>query len=477
MLAFAPDAPITTAELLVDVSAVPTARGYASPPVGVSDGSSAVPASTLGGALLLKLDASNVTLAATASNIYSLSGGSWSSVGSGYSVGTNRWCFAIFGNTMLAANKAAYLQSGTSSFSTVSNSPKAACMDVGDLFVCLGNCDDTGSLGLYGDQPHRWWISQRTNPTGTWAPSLSTRATTGLLVDTPGPITCVRRLGRYMIYYKSKGIYVGQFVGPPTELDFVCVSTDVGCAARDAVVAAGSVHYFPGDDDFYAFDGTRPSPIGAPIKEWFFGRVSRSNMSLMQALHDRINSLIYWFYPVGNSASLTACIVYHYQTNRWGAFDLTVTDVLQAVTNGITIDTLGALYATFNDLPDIPFDSQYWTAATPVLAYIDTSSYLKSLSGSGGPMSCTTGMIGDEMSVSFCSNVLPKFRERPSAGTIVGSTVMELGDTPTQASSSTLNGRRFNVAQSGLYHQFAMEFTDQTELEAISLQLQPDGEE
>lgn len=350
-------------------------------------------------------------------------------------------------------------------------------MDVGDLFVCLGNCDDT-STGLstgYGDQTHRWWISQRTNPTGTWAPSLTTRATSGLLVDTSGAITCVRRLGRYMVYYKTKGVYLGTFVGPPTELDFVCVNTDVGCPSGDAVVAAGSVHYFLGDDNFYSFDGSTCQPIGGAIREWFFNRANRLYLSTAQALHDRANSLIYWWYPPSGSQVLSECVVYHYATGRWGAFTLTITDVLQSVTSGVTINGLGSLYSTFADLPDVSFDSQTWTASVPLLSYLNASYTLYSLSGSGGAMSCTTGMIGDETAMSLCTGVVPKVRTRPTSGSVVGYTINELGDTPTSASSGSLNGRRFDVLQTGLYHQFAMTFDDQTELEGIGPILKPAG--
>jgi hypothetical protein len=483
MLAFAPDAPTTSPEVLTAVSAIPTQRGYASPPQGVSTGASAVAANTTGGALLLKLDSSNLTLAGTAADVYSLSGGTWSSIGTGYSAGTSRWAFAIFGNTILAINKATQLQSGTSTLSTVSNAPKASTMDVVGGFVILGDCND-GSTGLttaFGDQPHRWWINP--DPTATWEPDAVTQVTSGLLVDTPGPIVKHLRLNGEVVTYKPRSLYLGRFDGSDAVLTYTTISTDVGCPARDAVVGAGSAHYFPGDDDFWMFDGSRPVSIGGPVKEWFFGsdsvtgQMNRQQASMMQALHDRRNKLIYWFYPSAGSSTLDRCIVYHYGTNRWGAFSLTVRDVLQAITSSVTIDGLDALYATIADIPEIPFDSAYWTASTPVLAYLDTSNILKSLSGSGGPMSITTGDIGDEAGVSFISQVRPKFRQKPTSGTITGSTRMALGDTYTSASSSDLNGDRFDVLQSARYHKFAMTFADQTEVEQIGARIEQEGEE
>jgi hypothetical protein len=482
MLAFAPDAPSTTPEVLTAVSAIPTARGYASPPVGVATSAAALADEPLGGALLLKLDGSTVTLAATSSDIYSLSGGSWSSIGT-ITAGTSRVDFGIFGNTMLAVGKATQLQAGASSFTEVADAPKASTMEVLDRYVLLGDCDDasTGLSTAYGDQPDRWWLSAYED-FQTWEPGSG--ATTGRLVDTPGPIVRHCRLGDEVVTYKARGIYLGRLDGSDAVLAYACRSTDVGCPARDAVVAAGTVHYFPGEDNFYAFDGSRPVPIGDPIREWFFGaddapgRLNRQNISLIQALHDRRAGRIYWFYPPAGSDELSACVVYHYRTQRWGAFSLTVQQVLQMVASQVTIDGLDALYATNDDIPEIPFDSPVWTANTPVLAYFNADDELMSLAGAGGPMSLTTGDVGAEEVVALCDRVRPKFRTKPTAGTITGYTKMALGDTPTLASpSAPMNGDRFDVLQVGRYHSFAITFADQTELESLPARLREEGEE
>lgn len=485
MLAFAPDAPLTTPDILVAVSAIPTARGYASPPQGVNAGASSVGATTTGGALLPKLDGSSLTLVGSAADVYSLSAGSWSSIGTGYSAGVNRWAFAIFGNTILAANKAVELQSGTTTLSTISNAPKASTIETCQGFVILGDCDDS-STGLstgFGDQPHRWWISQFENPTGDWTPNASNQCTSGLLVETPGAIVRVCRLNSEVVVYKARSLYLGRFDGSDAVLRFTAVAADVGCPARDAVVSAGSAHYFPGDDNFWMFDGSRPVPIGEAIREWFFGSditpgaLNRQQQSLMQALHDRRSGLIYWFYPGSGQSTLTGCICYHYKTGRWGSFAIAINDAIQAVASAITIDGLDALYATIADIPEIPFDSPYWTAATPVLSYINSSNVLFSLSGSGGPMSLTTGLLGGEEAVSLCESVRPLFRTTPSSATITGYTRAAAGDAATLAATSTLANGRFPLLQSGRYHQFAVVFADQTELEMLPPKLIVEGEE
>lgn len=481
MLTFAPDAIDIAPERLSAVSAVPTMRGYASPPSGVPINQDVLPAASQGAGYLIGLDGTARTIVGTSTKLYEVSGTSWSDLSrvGDYTAGSNRWCFAQFGNTELAINKATQLQSAsTGDFANVANSPKASTMDVVEGFVCLGDVDDTGS-GLstaFGDQPHRWWISQSYNPTGTWAPSVSTRATSGLLVATPGAITRMCRLQNVVIAYKSNSIYVGRFVGPPVELDFECVATDVGSPARDGVVSVGSAHYFVGESDIFRFDGARPEPIGALVKNWFFGRLNRLYQTSIQALHDRAQKRIYWFYPTTGS-TLDSVLCYHYDTQRWGAFDLTITDVLDGVTSTITYGSLGDLYSTYADLPVIAYGSPFWSAVTPALSFIDDGEQLNSLSGTDAAMTLTTGWYGSEEQVSLCNRVRPRYRTKPTSWTVAHDTCMDLGGTVTMGSAVTNNGDRGDVLASARYHRFTLSCTGSTEIEAIVPTLTPEGTE
>jgi len=482
MLSFLPDSSDIAPEILQSVVGVPTLRGYKSPPSGIDAGLSALAAASQGGAFLVKLDGSVRTIVGTSTKLYEAGSTSWTDVsrGGSYTAGAARWRFAQFGNTSLAINKATVLQSSTAgAFADVANAPKASCMETAAGFVMLANCDDTGSgLGTgYGDQPNRWWCSQIFNPTGTWNPDVSTQATSGLLVETAGAINALKRLNSTIVAYKDKSIYVGQYVGAPVVWQWTCVSTDVGCASQDAVVSAQSAHYFIGSDDIYAFDGTRPTPIGAGVREWFFARLNRLYASNIQAIHDRATQTIYWFYPSGSDGTLNSCLVYHYGTQRWGAFDLTILDVLEAVTSTITYDSIGSLYSTYDDLPAISYDSPFWNASTPVLSYISSAYKLTSLSGGGASSSLRTGWYGDEGQVSTCTRVRPRFRVYPTSATCRGSTVLSLGNTPVIGGALNLHDGRFDNLQAGRYHRFDLTFTGSMEVEAIVPTLVASGRE
>lgn len=481
MLTFAPDAQDIAPEILREVSAVPTNRGYATPPAGVATAFPALADPSQGGALMLELDGSVRTIVGTASKLYEATGSSWADVsrGGNYTSGSARWRFAQFGNDTFCVNKATQLQkSTTGAFADNANSPKAACLETAAGFMLMANTDDTGT-GLstaYGDSPARWWCSQIFNPSGTWAPSVSTQATSGLLVDTPGAIVALKRLQQDCIAYKNKSVYVGRYVGAPVVWQWQCVSTDVGSASGDGVASAGAMHYFLSDDEFYQFDGARAVPIGGNIKKWFFARLNKEYISRVQALHDRARSRIFWFYPTSGSA-LTSAVVYHYETQRWGAFDINVTDSLEAVTSGITYDNIGTLFSTYDDLPSIAYDDPYWTANNPVLSYITPTQYLYTLSGSATQMTMQTGWMGDENTVSVCTRLRPRFRTAPASGALSGSTVRFLGGSTSTGTVSSLWDGRFDVLQSGRYHSFALTFVGNSEVEAITPTLVPQGKE
>lgn len=496
MLRFAPDAQEITPEVLTAVSAVPTVRGYRNPLERVDAGFSALASGALGGALVYKLDGSSRTIVGTVDALYEASGSSWTDVsGSTYASGANKWQFAQFGDTTLAVNKATQLQySSSGAFADVTNAPKAACMETVGRFVVLGNCDDT-STGLatgYGDQPDRWWTSPSFAATGDWTPSVSTGATSGLLVATPGAITGMRRLGGAIVAYKARSVYLGVLVDGPEAIRWDVVADDVGCASANAIVPVGSAHYFVGDNDFYVFDGTRPRPIGADVREWFFSRVNRSYLANIESLHDRANNNVYWFYPLsqdvgagggggdlggGEAGTLSAVVVYNYATGRWGAYEDEITCALQAVTTGITYDDLGTLFATYDDLPAIGYDSPYWIAGEPVLAVVSTDDVLYTLTGTTGPGSVTTGWLGAEESVALCSRVRPRFRVFPATAQMAHDTCMWQGGTISANAATDINADRFDTLQTARYHRFTLSFTGAFEIEAIGARLQPVGAE
>jgi hypothetical protein len=183
--------------------------------------------------------------------------------------------------------------------------------------------------------------------------------------------------------------------------------------------------------------------------------------------------LIYWFYP-STTSTLDSCLVYHYATQRFGHFTLTVTDVLESVTASLTYADLDSpAYSTYAAFPDIAYDAPFWSASTPVLAYFGTDKILMSLSGVSGDTTMRTGWFGSEDTVTTCLRVRPRYRDKPSAASIIPRACFDLGGTVYTGTSSAINGDRFDVLQSARYHSFDLTFTDSMEVEALDAKLVP----
>lgn len=485
LIGFSPDVdPTTPGAMLECADMVPTLRGMRAAPSTVATDFPASSEACTGAALVQKLDGSARFFIGGAALLQEGIAGAWSNVsrGAGYTAGSNRWRFAQFGNDTAAANKSCVLQRSTSGAFADLTAPKASLCETAAGFVVLADCDDTGS-GLatgYGDQPNRWWCCG-INDITTWAPSLATQATSGLLVDAPGPIRALRRLGSNLCAYKDKAIFLASYVGPSAGVwQWTMIPGDIGCSSQECVVNIGTAHLFIGETDIYAFDGSRPVPIGAPLRAWFFSRLDRARQSEIAALHDRVNSLVYWFYPSTGAAdgALDEAIVYNYRVQRWGVVQRSVEMPIELVLGGITYHNLGSLYATYDDLPAIPYDSPFWIANTPVPGVVSTDHRPYTLGGSAGAWSFAANLYGDEQAVSLVSRLNVRWLTKPAAASLVHRYGPDEGVTFGSNPAVTMGALgRFDLLRSARWHQDAISGTGDAELVGTSVAIQQDGTE
>ena len=290
---FGPDLdPRTPGVITTLENMIPTTRGYKGIPSAVDSGYGALAAEANSLAVLQGLDGVRRVFAGTISNIYELTAGSWTSRGSGYSIGANRWQFAQFGSVALAAAKAETLQASTSTtFGGVGGAPKSSLIAVSEGFVMIADTND----GTYGDQSDRWWCSAYLDYTD-WTPATSTQCATGRLIDVPGPIYALESFGSGFVAYKERGIFVGQYVGAPLVWQWTGIPGGVGCNMANGVVNLGSAHAFIGPDNIYVFDGSRPIAIGNDIKDWFFDDLSAEYAYRTIGVYNQLSNNVWWFY-------------------------------------------------------------------------------------------------------------------------------------------------------------------------------------
>lgn len=486
LLGYAPDADPTVRGVMVNCAAwLPTLRGYRGAPGVESTTLPALAAACRGAAGIKKLDGTTRVFAGSATKLYEAGASSWTdrTRAGDYTLGaSDRWRFAQIGDVSLAAAKTDTLQYSTNgAFADVAGAPKGAIVEtVGDAnsyFVFLFNTNDA----TYGDDPSRVWWSERNNYAG-WTASISTGCGTLEILSSPGKIRAARRFGSGVVAYKETAMYVGTWQGDQKLWGFKEVPGNIGAVCQEAVVDVGTPeqpkHIFMGFDDFYMFDGARPVPIGNNrVKQTVFSEIQRGKIEHCIALHDRTNSLIYFFYPVSDSVNPDKCVVYNYRVDKWGRDDRQIEAALEYVSAGLTYADLGTYYATYDDLPASPYDTAFINASTPYPSIIDTTHTLKTVSGAASDSSYTLGDLGDDSQFTFLRRAKPRFLTRPSSSNVINYYRNDLGDSLTLDATTPMMSSRYDVLREARWHRLRFDHVGDVELSRVRIDYEVGGDE
>jgi hypothetical protein len=485
LLGYAPDIDPTIEGVITDCEAfIPTERGMQAAPSSQDGGIDALASACVGAASVRKLDNSFRLIAGNATDLYELSGTTWSdvsrAVGGNYAATVdNPWRYAQFGNTTLAVNKADTLQySDSSNFADVTDAPKASIVETVQNFVMLFDTSDPS----FGDSPNRWWCAA----IGTYddfVPSIATQSATGILTSSPSRISAAKRFGNQVIAYKERAMYIGTYVGAPVIWDWQQIPGEAGCSSNEGVVNIGTadnpVHIFMGIDDFWRFDGARPVPIGNPLRKTIYADFNAAYANRIKTLHDRRNSRVYFYYPsLGGNGAVDQCVVYHYRLNMWGRDDRTIEAVVEYLAGGITWDTWDTLYATWDAIPAaLSWDSPFLTAGSFTPGVFNTSHELLSLDGAATNSSFTLGDLGDDVNFYRLSRVKPRWLTKPTSATMTNYYKDAEGDDLVADVTTSMSLSRFDVLRSARWHRLQFEMVGDATLNEMDIQYQMDGNE
>jgi hypothetical protein len=459
LLGFAPDAPQETPGVITECSAlIPFEKGFKAAPTTTDPGVDALAATCRGAAVLLKLDASRRLFAGTQTKLYELSGTSWTDVSAAgnYTGSTeNRWSFAQFGNVSLSSNLTEAIQysNGSGAFAAISGAPKAKIIFTVSGFVMALYYDD-GTLTTDG-----WFCSGYQDYT-VWTEAVSTQCASGRLFGTPGPFTAGIRFGEDALAFKANTIYQGRYAGPPLVWQWTEIPGQAGCVGQDALcdisTDATPMVFFVGLDNFYIYDGTRARPVGVgKVRSWFLQRLAHTFNYRIITSYDKESRNVRIYFPYSGSAAGVPdnCLVYNVQNDTWGLDDQRqIEATVQYVSSGLTWHGLGTAYATWNDLPDIPYDSPYWSAGSTTPAIFDTSHKIQQLTGVGSS-SCSfvTGDFGSNEYVTTYKGIIPNFITTPTTATCTGCNwvirCQPILSPVTTTTSSTACARRGGIAR------------------------------
>jgi hypothetical protein len=480
---YAPDIDQTTLGVITDCQGVvPSVKGMRSAPSAQLTTLPALATTARGGAAVRKLDDSSRLIVGTAGKLWEAGLGSYTDVsrtaGGSYSCATDDlWTFAQFGNITIAGQKADFIQASTAgNFATVSTAPKASIVETVGQFAFAFDTTDSS----FGDSPDRWWCSA-IGDYSSWTPSVSTQSASGRFLAGEGKVTCAKRFGERIVAFKRNATYIGSYVGAPFVWDWQQAQGNIGCIGKYAAVDVGTAKeprlLFMGSDNFYAFDGARNEPIGDALRETVFSELSITDAEICSVSHDRTNGLVYFFYPKTSSALCNACVVYNYRTGKWGRSDMVIQTALEFISPGLTYDGLGALYSTYDNMPDVTYDSAIWIAQKSIPAVIDNARFIRTLDGSGTSAYMTLGLIGSDQAVTTIKRVTPRWLTKPESATLGNFIRSELGEEDNADGFITMSAGRFDLMRRSKWHRFRIGFTGTWELPGINIEVKEGGKE
>ena len=307
-----------------------------------------------------------------------------------------------------------------------------------------------------------WYCCAAFDPTD-WVTSIDTQCAKGRLVATNGPLTAGARLGEYAIAYKARSMYIGQYTGGNAIWQWQQVSGgDAGCVGQEALCDIGGAHFFVGDSGFYLFDGTRPVPVAdGQVRQWFLDNSDPQYRYRTCCVHDAQRDLVWVFYPSKGNSTNDSALVWHIKSKMWGRADRGIEAAMNYISGNITYDTLNSVAPSYDALPDISYDSQYWLSGGRALSVFDTSHQLRTLTGSSCNSSFTTGDYGDDDVVSMLRRVRLRYAAGlgPATANVEMLRKMTSGDQFTTGATGSIADGKFDVLQSARWHRARFTFT------------------
>lgn len=227
-----------------------------------------------------------------------------------YTVVSNKFCF---GN----GNIDVQYWSG-SNYATALNSTSAKKARYGIEYanrLVLADLD----VSAVRDQMTIWW-SKEGDPTD-WT---ATTAGNAQLLQSPGYITGLGKIGASLVVYKEDMIELWDRTGVATEpIHRSTYRIGEGMIAPYSLIQAFYTNYFLGETDFYKIVGDYPVSIGEPIRDFFFENVTRSNAQKTIGFAVEQTHELVWLATTTSYGQLA--FVYNLRSGRWYVYDFAAT--------------------------------------------------------------------------------------------------------------------------------------------------------
>jgi len=435
------------------------------------------------------LDGSSRIIVGTQKKLYIPSLSGWVDFSGGQTFsGTiaTRWRFAQFGNDTIAVNGVDLPQVASNvaaSFLPLAGGPPpGVTVAATGLFVMMGGTSSNGAE----------WVGSALGRDDSWTPDPATQAARGVLTATPGDITAISRLLDNFLLFKGRSMYMGRYVGSGGIVWSMDLVSDVaGAVSREAVVSMGDYVVFMGQDNLYKYDGAGgPQDLATPLRHFMFdvGDLDQNYGYKVIGRYDRAREIVVWHYPSTRATAagtIDSWIAWSPVSNQWtqGALDIEAVILPEiTVSDGVTYDELGQLFATYGDMNQQTYDDLIIAGNAKMqqgLFRTDHRAYFFTGPVTNGKF--RTGNLGtdDDYNFSLITCIRPRFATAPISGGLVvkGYGTDQSGKTKVYRDEAPFNVAtgRVNLRQSARFHAFELSMNSYCEIEAFDIEATPAG--
>lgn len=323
-----------------------------------------LPGTFKGGGSFISTDDNSRLLAGSGTDLYSGASGGWTSKIGLLSV-NDRWRFTQFGDDIVCTNGGEPIKFAlaANTATIVGGTPPTAsfCASVRD-FVFLGGSDGVNNVVSWCAQGNvNIWTA------GTGQAGSQPIYAGGKIMGMVGGEVC-HIIQRFQV---TRATYTGN---PDDPFQFDPISRNDGCVAEGSVAECGALFFFYGDRGFTMFDGAQFKPIGAErIDQLFKSQYSNLDLRNLWTAVDPNRYLVFW---VINGRQW----IYNWFLDRWTTAEIPVGGVFQSFTEGVSLDSLDAIYG---DLDSIPYslDDARFSGGTPRLTVVHNDGRFGVLTG------------------------------------------------------------------------------------------------
>lgn len=379
---FAPDAGRNAiGTLMVADGVLPSSVGYGPAPSLVRPGTgTALPSDPRGAITTVKRDGTTQVFFLTATALYRLDADySFTEIDNGYSCTPgDDWSCEQFGDVLLYTNTTDGLWAydieagGAPTYVAAAGDPREIFVTANMVFAL--DCKDNA-----GARNNRLIRNSNFNDHTDWSGGAADQQPLEVGAELMGGVNL--KNGAAVIFQRG-AMRLLQFgnAGGGAMYSLQEIALERGSVGNKSIVGFDGAVYFLATNGFWRFSGAGLEPIGAGlVDDWFLALVPAGQLKDVQAAIDPARKIVLFLHPAGGFI-----LGYSWApnvTNRWFTWQTTAAFLSRLATSGYTWDAAGAIWATWDAMPQIPFNDRFWQGGEQFLSALDADLTYASFSG------------------------------------------------------------------------------------------------